>query len=50
MLKNEIKALRRMINCPNSISLYRVYETEDRIFLITEYANSGTLIDLIKQS
>lgn len=37
-----------MNKCSQAISLYRVYETENKIFLITEYVEGGTLIDLIK--
>lgn len=41
--------MQRCLNkCGNTIQLYKVYETENSVYMIIEYQSGGTLQDLIK--
>lgn len=45
-LNNEIKIL-KMLDHPNIVKLYEIYEDPKNIYMITEYLEGGELFDLI---
>lgn len=46
ILNNEIKIL-KMLDHPNIVRLYEIYQDPKNIYLITEYLEGGELFDLI---
>ena len=46
-LDNEIKML-RMLNHPNIIRYEGIYETDNLIYLVTEYLSGGTLEEFMR--
>ena len=45
-LNNEIKIL-KILDHPNIVKLYEIYQDPKNIYLITEYLDGGELFDLI---
>jgi calcium-dependent protein kinase len=45
-LNNEIKIL-KMLDHPNIVKLYEIYEDPKNIYMVTEYLEGGELFDLI---
>jgi len=45
-LNNEIKIL-KILDHPNIVKLYEIYQDQKNIYLITEYLEGGELFDLI---
>ncbi len=47
-LKKEVESLQKFDN-PFVIKLYEAFEENDRFYLASEYANGGSLLELIEQ-
>ena len=47
-IKNEIK-IQSFLNHPNILKLYGFFESNDKIYLILEFANEGELYRVLKK-
>ncbi|CDW79552.1 serine threonine protein kinase [Stylonychia lemnae] len=46
-LQNEITTHWKVNQCGNALKLFRVYESQDKIYLLLEYQEGGTLLNMI---
>ncbi|CDW90327.1 serine threonine protein kinase [Stylonychia lemnae] len=49
-LKVEIEVHRKLQNCANILGLYKVYESNNNVYLFLEYQEGGTLMNILKNS